>query len=110
MIARLAIALVSLTVAISAVSGRLSLAQNRGALIAQGRQLFSDKGCYGCHTIGVAGTRIGPDLAQVGSRYPESKMARWLREPSAHEPPRHPRLDLNDAEATTLAAYLATLR
>ena len=93
-----------------AVSGRLSLAQNRGALIAQGRQLFSDKGCYGCHTIGVAGTRIGPDLAQVGSRYPESKMARWLQEPSAHEPPRHPRLDLNDAEATTLVAYLATLR
>jgi mono/diheme cytochrome c family protein len=110
MIARLVIALVSLTLATLGASAKLAMAQDREALIGQGRRLFADKRCYGCHTIGVAGTRIGPDLAQVGSRYPESKLARWLQEPSAHEPPRHPRLDLNGAEAAALAAYLATFR
>jgi mono/diheme cytochrome c family protein len=86
-------------------------AQSREALVAQGRQLFADKGCYGCHTVGVAGTPIGPDLRTVGARYGELTLARWLRDPSAQEPTRHmPRLDLAEAEAAALAAYLASLR
>jgi mono/diheme cytochrome c family protein len=86
-------------------------AQSREALIAQGQQLFADKGCYGCHTVGVAGTPIGPDLRTVGARYGESTLARWLREPSAQEATRHmPKLGLSEAEARALAAYLASLR
>ena len=85
-------------------------AQGRETLVAQGRQLFADKGCYGCHTIGVAGTPIGPDLRTVGARYGESTLARWLREPSAQEATRHmPKLGLSEAEASALAAYLASL-
>ena len=57
-------------------------AQSRAALVAQGRQLFTDKGCYGCHTIGAAGTPIAPDLRGVAGRYPEATLARWLRDPS----------------------------
>jgi hypothetical protein len=38
-------------------------AQGREALVAHGRQLFGDKGCYGLYTIGVAGTPIGPTSA-----------------------------------------------
>ena len=41
-------------------------AQGREALVAQGQQLFTDKGCYGCHTIGAAGTPIAPDLRARG--------------------------------------------
>jgi mono/diheme cytochrome c family protein len=86
-------------------------AQSRDARVAQGRQLFADKGCYGCHTVGVAGTPIGPDLRHVGARYGESTLARWLRDPSAQEPTRHmPKLEMTAAEASALAAYLASLR
>jgi mono/diheme cytochrome c family protein len=85
--------------------------QGREALIAQGQQLYTDKGCYGCHTIGKAGTPIGPDLRQTAARYPEAALARWLRDPAAQEPTRHmPNLDLSEAEANALAAYLGSLR
>jgi mono/diheme cytochrome c family protein len=86
-------------------------ARGREALVAQGRQVFADKGCYGCHTIGAAGTPIAPDLRGAAARYPEATLARWLRDPSAQEPTRHmPNLQLNEAEANALAAYLASLR
>jgi mono/diheme cytochrome c family protein len=90
--------------------GRLD-AQGREALIAQGRQLFADKGCYGCHTVGIAGTPIAPDLGRAGARYPEATLMRWLRDPSAQEQTHHmPNLQLSEAEASALAAYLASLR
>jgi mono/diheme cytochrome c family protein len=86
-------------------------AQSREALVAEGRQLFTDKGCYGCHTVGAAGTPIGPDLRRAAGRYGESTLARWLRDPAAQEPTRHmPKLDLTEAQASALAAYLASLR
>lgn len=86
-------------------------AQERAALVAQGQQLFTDKGCYGCHTIGTAGTPIAPDLRRAAARYSEATLARWLRDPAAQEPTRHmPSLQLSEAEANALAAYLASLR
>ena len=86
-------------------------AQSREALVTQGRQLFTDKGCYGCHTVGAFGTPIAPDLRRAAARYPEATLARWLRDPSAQEQTRHmPNLGLSEAEASALAAYLASLR
>jgi cytochrome c oxidase subunit 2 len=86
-------------------------AQSRDALVAQGRQIFADQGCLGCHTIGAVGTPIGPDLRRAASRYPEATLARWLRDPAAQEPTRHmPDLRLTEVEASALAAYLASLR
>jgi mono/diheme cytochrome c family protein len=92
------------------VADRLD-AQSREALVTEGRRLFADKGCYGCHTIGATGTPIAPDLRRAAARYPEATLARWLRDPSAQEPTRHmPNLALTEAEASALAAYLASLR
>ena len=90
--------------------GRLN-AQERAALVARGQQLYADKGCYGCHTVGAAGTPIAPDLRNAAARYPEATLARWLRDPAAQEPTRHmPALQLSEAEATALAAYLGSLK
>ena len=86
-------------------------AQDRDALIGQGKQLFTDKGCYGCHTIGTAGTPIAPDLRGTAQRYPEAALTRWLLNPAAQEPTRHmPNLGLSEDEAKALAAYIASLR
>ena len=85
-------------------------AQNRHTLIAQGRQLFNEQGCYGCHTIGNVGTPIAPDLGHAAKRYPEETLARWLRDPAAQERTRHmPNLQLTETEASAIAAFLVSL-
>ena len=77
----------------------------------EGRQLFFSQGCYGCHRIGVAGTPIAYDLSRIGSKYSESQLASWLRDPAAQKPRAHmPRLALQDDEIRALASYLATLK
>jgi mono/diheme cytochrome c family protein len=86
-------------------------AQSRERLVSEGRQLFTEKGCYGCHTIGAAGTPIAPDLTHAGARHGEAVLARWLRDPAAQAPTRHmPNLQLSELEASALAAYLTSLR
>lgn len=85
-------------------------AQSREALVTEGRQLFADQGCLGCHTVGLAGTPIAPDLRRAAGRYSEATLARWLRDPAAQEPTRHmPDLKLTERQANALAAYLASL-
>ena len=60
-----------------------AFAQERDVLIAEGKKLFIEQGCYGCQTMEKMGTPIAPDLSHVGSRYPESYLARWLRDPAS---------------------------
>ncbi|HSE94886.1 MAG TPA: cytochrome c [Methylomirabilota bacterium] len=87
-----------------------SWAQDRAALVARGRALVTDQRCLDCHTVGVVGTPIGPDLARAAGKYREADLARWLRDPAAQAPTRHmPALGLSEAEAQALAAYLASL-
>jgi cytochrome c oxidase subunit 2 len=105
------IALGSLVTLALAFGGAQLDAQSREGVLAQGRQLFNDKGCYGCHTIGTAGTPIAPDLSHMGARHSEATLARWLRDPAAQEATHHmPNLGLSEAEAVALAAYLTSLR
>jgi mono/diheme cytochrome c family protein len=86
-------------------------AQDRLALIEQGRKLFFDQGCYGCHTVGKVGTPIGSDLSEVGSKYPPSYLLEWLRDPSSQQPKAHmPRIELREDEIRALGAYLSSLR
>jgi mono/diheme cytochrome c family protein len=78
----------------------------------QGRRLFTEYGCYGCHTVLGTGTlEMAPDLSHVGSFQTEGELARRLRDPAVHTPGAHmPKLDLTEADIRALAAYLASLR
>ena len=79
--------------------------------LAQGKQLFTQQGCYGCHMIDKYGTPIATDLSHVGAKYDRAYLARWLKDPSAQKPTAHmPKIALTDAETQALAAYLASLR
>jgi cytochrome c1 len=79
--------------------------------VAEGRRLLVDKGCYGCHAVGAAGTPIAPDLRRAVARYGEAALGRWLRDPAAQAPTSHmPNLPLSEGEASALAAYLASLK
>lgn len=113
MMARLPIAgivLLGLAASILGASYARVDAQSREELAARGRALFTEKGCYGCHTIGTAGTPIAPDLSHAGARHSEGTLSRWLLDPTAQEATRHmPNLGLSEAEAGALAAYLTSL-
>ncbi len=86
-------------------------AQDRASLVANGHTLFTEHGCYGCHTVGKSGTPIGPDLSRVGWKYTEAYLIQWLRDPSSQKPTAHmPKLQLTEAEVQALVAYLASLR
>jgi mono/diheme cytochrome c family protein len=80
-------------------------------LVGQGRAVFRDQGCYGCHTAEGMGTAIGPDLSRIGAKRSETYLARWLRDPSAQRPSAHmPKLELSEGEVRALASYLGSLK
>jgi mono/diheme cytochrome c family protein len=97
--------------AVIALAATVAFGQDGTALTSQGKRLFTEQGCYGCHTIGKAGTPIANDLSQVGSKHPESYLYQWLREPQRQKPRAHmPKIEMAKAEARALAAYLASLK
>ena len=98
-------------------------------LIAQGRKLFNEKTCTGCHTIrGHEGIGItGPDLTHIGTRTTiaggllennHDQMARWIAHPDVVKPgnkmyttgyvPNN--IKLTDADVSALVAYLESLK
>lgn len=82
-------------------------AQDRNA----GQTIFRDQGCFGCHTIGVVGTPIAPDLSHIGAKRDRAYLTRWLKDPSMQRPTAHmPKIELSDSEVQALAAYLGSLR
>jgi mono/diheme cytochrome c family protein len=86
-------------------------AQENSAPVAQGRRVFQDQGCYGCHTVGKTGTPIGPDLSHIGTKHNRAYLIGWLRDPSSQKPTAHmAKLKLTDSEVQALAAYLGSLR
>ncbi|HLZ27910.1 MAG TPA: cytochrome c oxidase subunit II [Chloroflexota bacterium] len=89
-----------------------------------GAALMAQKGCGGCHTVpGVPGATgsVGPNLAGVASRTriaggvvanngPDD-LKKWIMNPSALKPgTAMPTLGLSDDEATTIVAFLETLK
>lgn len=86
-------------------------AQDGRALVGQGRMVFRDQGCYGCHMAEGMGTPIGPDLSRIGAKRNETNLTRWLRDPAEQRPTAHmPKLQLTEVEVHALAAYLGSLR
>lgn len=94
-----------------ALAAAAAYGQEASPVISQGKRVYSEQGCYGCHTMGKAGTAIAPDLSHVGSKYTETYLRDWLREPQQQKPGAHmPKIQMAEAEARALAAYLASLK
>ncbi len=87
----------------------------------QGHQLMTDYGCGACHIIpGVSGARgsVGPSLAGFSKRAyvagvlsnTPGDLTRWLINPPLFAPDTAmPDLDVTEADARHMAAYLYTL-
>jgi mono/diheme cytochrome c family protein len=107
---RRSVSLISgLVAVVAACTG--SVAQEGAGTTAQGKRLFTEQGCYGCHMIEKFGTPIAPDLSHIGAKYGFAGLTRWLRDPSVQKPTAHmPKIEMSETEARALAAYLASLR
>jgi len=81
-----------------------------GGSVRRGTTVFAEKGCYGCHTMGAAGTPIAPDLQHIGAKYTRDYLAVWLRDPTMFCPSHMPRIDMTEGQLQDLADYLASLR
>jgi cytochrome c oxidase subunit 2 len=88
----------------------------------EGAQLFQNRGCAGCHTIGgtAAQGKVGPNLTHFGSRHTVAgsvfdntpqNLRTWLKDPPGVKPGSiMPNLGLNDHELDVLVAYLQSLK
>ena len=98
-------------VVLLAVAGTALAQSPSNRVMERGQAAFKNNGCYGCHIIGKFGTPIGPNLSEVGRKYQQEYLARWLRDPELQRPSAHmPKLELTEADVRALAAYLGSLR
>jgi putative heme-binding domain-containing protein len=52
----------------------------------RGEQIYRQAGCANCHTIGVEGGLLGPDLSNIGARRDKDYLRRALVDPEADIP------------------------
>jgi len=117
------LALCTLIVGALVFSGSVAHAQMRRVdpnLAKRGKTLFTNRGCYTCHTIGK-GRLAGPDLLGVTERRSHDWLKRWLKDPTAMigsdsiadamvaeaKNVRMPNLKLSDSDVEALINYLA---
>jgi cytochrome c oxidase subunit 2 len=92
-----------------------------GSAAADGKALFTAKGCSGCHTVeGLSEGKLGPDLTHLQSRatfaggtfdLTQSRLRAWLRNPPEEKPgAKMPNLGVSPDDITKLIAYLETLQ
>jgi len=114
------LALCSLIVGALVCGGSVAQAQKMDPNLAKrGKSLFTNRGCYTCHTIGK-GKMAGPDLAGVTQRRSHEWLKRWLKDPSQMigsdsiadalvveaKNVKMPNLKLSDSDVEAVIAYL----
>lgn len=97
----------------TALFNNFSFALNRidTAMIDEGKEIYHEYACYGCHEIAGSGGKVGPDLTHVGSRVRPEYLTVFLKDPQALIPG-SPMKNFGfwDEELAALVAYLMSLR
>ena len=71
---------------------------------------FRRENCVSCHSVGGAGSKIGPDLTQAAIHRNAAWMIQHFKSPSGLRPGTSmPAIQLNDAQLNSLAAFLLKL-
>ena len=81
-------------------------------LVAAGRKLFFEKGCYGCHHIeALSNGTLGPDLTDVGKKYKINYLWEHTVNPRAFSATSFmPKFDLTDDQLKALVIFLKSRR
>lgn len=85
-----------------------------GASTDTGEQLFTERGCRGCHAVKADEHSVSPrvpHLAGIGSKVTPEWLDHWLAKPKDYNPDAAmPKIELTDDERRHLVAYLLTLK
>jgi putative heme-binding domain-containing protein len=54
-----------------------------GADVTRGQAIFQSKGCLNCHRVQGQGSRVSPDLSNIGSLRPKADIERSILDPNA---------------------------
>ena len=81
-------------------------------LVAQGRQLFFSRNCYGCHKIeGLSEGTLAPDLTEAGKKFKVDYLWESIVDPTANLATSFmPKFHLNDSEVKALTVFLKSRR
>ena len=79
-------------------------------LVAQGRGIFQEHGCSGCHgDVGLGGV-VGPNLTGITTKFPEAQLVDLLHHPNAQmRAGNMPSVDISADQMKALLAYLAVI-
>jgi len=81
------------------------VAQSRGDT-AKGRALVESSKCFDCHRIGEKGSRVGPDLSDIGSRRSSDQLRQALVAPDSEVLPQHRSVRLVTKDGTSVIGRL----
>ena len=84
----------------------LPLAAQLGGDAASGRRLVDSSHCLDCHRIGETGSRLGPDLSDIGSRRSPDVLRRAIVAPDDDVAPEHRFVRLVAKDGTVVAGRL----
>jgi alcohol dehydrogenase (cytochrome c) len=73
---------------------------------ASGKALFESSGCFDCHRIEEKGSRVGPDLSDVGDRRSTDELRRALLTPDEEVLPEHRSVQIVTKDGTTVVGRL----
>jgi mono/diheme cytochrome c family protein len=77
---------------------------------AEGRRLFEEKGCFGCHSIGGKGGNLGPALDLVSQRHNPDWIAAHFQNPQAVSPGTvMPQFNFTEQQIRALTEFLLSL-
>jgi putative heme-binding domain-containing protein len=71
-----------------------------------GKALFESSGCLNCHRIGERGSRVGPDLSDVGDRRSTDELRRALLTPDEQVLPEHRSVRIVTKDGTKVVGRL----
>ena len=84
----------------------LPLVAQPGGDAASGRRLVESSQCLDCHRIGETGSRLGPDLSDIGSRRSTDVLRRAIVAPDDDVVPEHRFVRLVTKDGTVVAGRL----
>lgn len=73
---------------------------------ARGKTLVESSGCFDCHRIGDRGSRLGPNLSDIGSRRTADRLLQALMAPDDEVLPENRFVRLVTREGTTITGKL----
>lgn len=74
--------------------------------LAKGRALFESKGCMNCHRVRGEGSRVGPDLTNVGARRKPEDIERSIVDPNAEILPENRFVRVVTHDGTTITGRI----